>query len=248
MRVPNPNDRPPIGVSVIVMAVIAAAVVYGTYKNGTLSKITLLSYAVLVPAVIIHEISHGYLANLFGDPTAKRAGRLTLNPLRHVDPIGTFILPAVLLLASHGGTAFGYAKPVPVNVSRMSRNKAMFVGLIGPATNLLLLAIATVLIQLVYGMHSLSHGVWEWTLTTLLLFGRVNIVLAIFNMIPIPPLDGASVVERFLPAKYLYQYLQFRKYAMILLLILTLAYQRVLAYLFDPAIRFWLDNFTPFHL
>ena len=241
------GERPPLGGTVVLFAIVTAIIGYGSLKSGALSKVTFIYFAALVPSVILHEISHGWLADRFGDPTARSAGRLTLNPLRHVDILGTFIIPGVLLLTGH--SAFGYAKPVPVNTAQMSRNKSMMVGLIGPITNLLLVAVATVTIHIVYAQRtSLNESTAQWTFTTLLLFGRANIVLAIFNLIPIPPLDGSSVVERFLPQKYMYQYLQFRRYAMILLLVLMLAYGKVLTILFDPAIRFWINTFTPFEI
>src|SRR5438477_12764256 len=109
-----------------------------------LSRNTLLFLLALVPSVILHEVSHGAVALVFGDDTAKRAGRLTLNPLRHVDPFGTLILPAILVLA--GAAPFGYAKPVPVNVGRLRRPRdhGLLVSLAGPATNLTLVALATV--------------------------------------------------------------------------------------------------------
>src|SRR5438128_2361352 len=120
------------------MAAIVAIIAYGMLRSDFLSLETLVSILVLVPAVVLHEISHGFLANMFGDRTARNAGRLSLNPLRHVDPIGTFLVPGFLLLVTNGQTAFGWAKPVPVDVTHMSRNKAMFVGLIGPAINVVL--------------------------------------------------------------------------------------------------------------
>jgi Zn-dependent protease len=252
MQLPNYNsasgEKPPLGGTIVLLAFIAAMLLFYAHRTGSLSKVTLIALLVLIPSVILHEISHGWLANAFGDQTAKRAGRLTLNPLRHADPLGTFIVPGVLLLTG-ASSAFGWAKPVPVETSRMSRNKAMLVGLVGPATNIVILALTTIAIHIVYNSRdSLSDGVWQWTMTTLLLLGRINIVLAIFNLLPIPPLDGSSVVERFLPQKYMYQYLQFRKYAIFLLLILMLAAGRIFSFLFDPAIRFWIENFMPFEV
>ena len=233
------SERPPVGGTIILVSVVVAIIAYYAHQNGSLRTETLISLLVLVPSVIIHEVSHGWLANLYGDPTAKRAGRLTLNPLRHVDLLGTFIVPGVLLL-SNSGTAFGWAKPVPVNVGGMSRNKSMFVGLVGPATNIAQALLAAGLLHLVIDWKdSFSHQTLYWTVFSLVAYGKVNVVLAVYNLLPIPPLDGASVVERFLPQKYMYQYLQFRKYSVFLLLILMLAYGKVLAYLFDPAIRLW---------
>lgn len=242
------DDRPPpIPGGILIMAGIVAVIAYGALKSGNLSKETFIYFAGLVPCIILHEISHGWLANMFGDPTAKRAGRLTLNPLRHVDAVGTFILPAIMLLTTH--SAFGYAKPVPVNTSRMSRNRAMMVALIGPLTNIAIVVVVTIILNIVYSHHAfMSDSVAIWTLKTCLLVGRANVVLAVFNLIPIPPLDGSSIVERFLPSKYMYQYLQFRKYAMILLLVLVLGFGQFFNALFDPALRFWINTFTPYTL
>ncbi|MGH8917824.1 MAG: site-2 protease family protein, partial [Actinomycetes bacterium] len=112
----------------------------------TLSSTTLLVFAIIVPSIILHEIAHGVVALAFGDDTARRAGRLTLNPIRHVDPIGTLVLPGILALAGFG--AFGYAKPVPINPSRLRspRNHMLLVSLAGPATNLLLAGLSIVVL------------------------------------------------------------------------------------------------------
>jgi Zn-dependent protease len=244
MQLPNYNtasgERPPIGGTIVLMAAVAGLVAFYAHRTGSLSTETFISLLVLIPSVILHEISHGWLANAFGDPTARRAGRLTLNPLRHVDPLGTFIVPGVLLLTG-AGVAFGWAKPVPVNVSGMSRNKALFVALVGPFTNIVLCVIAAGLVHIAYNSDhiSFSRDAYYWTIFTLVAWGRVNVVLAVYNLLPIPPLDGSSIIERFLPQKYMYAYLQFRKYSILLLLVLMLAYSRVLAYVFDPAIRLW---------
>src|SRR5205807_5193160 len=114
--------------------------------RGSLSTQALVFLAVLVPSIILHEVSHGAVAYLFGDPTAKEAGRLTLNPIAHVDPFGTVILPAILIL-SHA-PPFGFAKPVPVNPRRMRspRNQGLLVSLAGPATNITIAVIAAVCI------------------------------------------------------------------------------------------------------
>jgi Zn-dependent protease len=238
------GPRRQFDIQTIIMIAMVAVIVIGVSRINTLNSNTIIYLLVLVPSVVLHEISHGWLAHRFGDNTAKLAGRLTLNPVKHIDPVGTIILPGVLLL-SGSGLAFGYAKPVPVNVSHMSRNKAMFVGLIGPITNIVLSAIVLVLIHVVYrNQTAFDLTTLDWTFRTLLIMGHVNVVLAVFNLIPIPPLDGSSIIERFLPDRYVYQYLQFRKYAMIMLLVLVLAWNRALGFIFDPAIEFW-DSLLP---
>jgi Zn-dependent protease len=177
---------------------------------------TLLVFAVIVPSIILHELAHGVVALACGDDTAKRAGRLTLNPLAHIDPIGTIILPVILVLSGFGW--FGYAKPVPVNVGRLRspRNQGVLVSLAGPATNVVLAALAAVVFHL-------SHGAANFDLWARILFylGLVNIWLAAFNMLPIPPLDGSVLIERFLPAAWWPRYLHLRRYAFPLVLLVV---------------------------
>ncbi len=169
----------------------------------------------IIPSIILHEVSHGYVAYLCGDPTAKNAKRLTLNPLRHVDPFGTLLLP-FLLIVSHI-PAIGYAKPVPVNIGllRRPRNQSVLVSLAGPFTNILLSAIAFIYCH--YELHhasvfSLTNG---YTFFDFMLdFGLVNLTLAVFNLLPIPPLDGSAVIERFVPQRHLPKYYVFRARAL----------------------------------
>jgi Zn-dependent protease len=163
----------------------------------------------LVPSVVLHEVAHGYVANLFGDPTAKEQHRLTLNPLRHVDPFGTILMPA-LLVFSHL-PAFGYAKPVPVNPSRMRnpRKQVLWMALAGPAVNIVLSAVGFAFCE--FEIH-VGHNVNEFTFGVA--FGTVNLILAVFNMLPIPPLDGSAIIERFIPTRHLPSYYHFRQRAL----------------------------------
>jgi Zn-dependent protease len=218
---------------------IAAILAVAAFNRGQLGRGDLIYFAVLIPSVILHEISHGALANLFGDDTAKRAGRLTLNPIKHVDLFGTIILPALLVLFV--GTAFGYAKPVPVNTTRMSRNKAMFVGLIGPATNIVIAVIAGLVLRSIVDIHGPYYDLTgpDWFADVVFQLGIANVVLAVFNMIPIPPLDGASVIERFLPSRHLMTYYRFRQYAMLLLLVVVLMGGSFLGHVFQPFVDVW---------
>ena len=152
----------------------------------------------LVFAIVLHEISHGWTANAFGDPTAKELGRLSPNPVRHVDPIGTVALPMVLALS--GAPVFGWAKPVPVVAARMRnpRLHMMLVALAGPGMNLLLALIAAIAI----GIASPAGGPFDSTLfwvKTAENFIVINIFLAVFNLLPVPPFDGGHVVEGLLP-------------------------------------------------
>lgn len=147
-------------------------------------------------AITLHEASHGYAALRFGDPTAKEQGRLTLNPLHHIDPFGTLILPALLLLFS--GVAFGYAKPVPVNFNRLNKPKRdmIFVAAAGPATNLVLAFLSVLALPL--SAH-LPAGLGPWAIQNFYNSVVINLILAVFNMIPIPPLDGGRVAVGLLP-------------------------------------------------
>jgi Zn-dependent protease len=209
-----------------------------------ITEFTVIEFAVLIASIILHEVSHGVVALWFGDDTAKRAHRLTLNPIPHIDPLGTIILPVLLTLS--GGAAFGWAKPVPVNLSRLRhpRNESVLVGLAGPAVNIILAVIAGAALGalltpvdkdlLVNGY--LPNAFWIQVLFSL---GTVNVVLAVFNLIPIPPLDGASVIERFIPTAWLGGYLRIRPYTLFLPLIVVVLFPQALNALFDPAIRLW---------
>src|SRR5580692_3957227 len=128
-----------------ILWVVAGVIVFvALYRSHHITEQEVIVFCVIVPSIILHEVSHGWVANAFGDDTAKRAGRLTLNPIAHVDPVGTLIVPALLSLTSFG--VFGWAKPVPVNVSRLRspRNEGLLVSLAGPATNAALAAVFAV--------------------------------------------------------------------------------------------------------
>jgi Zn-dependent protease len=148
-------------------------------------------------AVTLHEAAHGYAAWWFGDDTAYRYGRLTLNPLRHVDPFGTVLLPALLLLVG-APFLFGWAKPVPVAFQRLGNphRDMVFVAAAGPGTNLILAAISAILFHVI---PILPPGVDVWTAQVLYNSIVLNLVLAVFNMLPLPPLDGGRVAVGLLP-------------------------------------------------
>jgi Zn-dependent protease len=216
----------------------------------TLSSTTLIVFAVAVPSIILHELAHGVTALGFGDDTAKRAGRLTLNPVRHIDPIGTLVLPGVLALAGLG--AFGYAKPVPINPGRMRspRNSALVVSLAGPATNLALAGLSIVLLRVArpagtaqavnFVVSNFGVGALPPADRVLYLLGFVNVTLAVFNALPIPPLDGSAVVGRLLPRSALPAWYSLQQYAMPILLVLVLLDPgNFLAHVFGPAERAW---------
>ncbi len=207
----------------IIAGVALLVVLIRVHKVSTFD---LMFFGALVPSVILHEVSHGAVALAFGDDTAKRAGRLTLNPIKHIDPFGTIILPILLLLSSHG--AFMYAKPVPVNVSRLrnSRNTSVLVSLVGPAVNITLAVVLGVVFKtLVAGQIpreiaiNLEGPIWA---QFLFVAGYANIILAAFNLIPLPPLDGSAVIERLLPTNLLPGYYRIRPFTIFLPLIIII--------------------------
>ena len=197
--------------------------------------------AVLVPSVILHEVSHGFVANMLGDDTAKRAGRLTLNPLPHIDPFGTVILPLILSLSGFG--AFGFAKPVPVTVGRLRnpRQHSLYVSLVGPAVNIVLAVAAAVALRVFFTVETPVGRFVEDTpaADVLVSLGIINVILAAFNLIPLPPLDGSAVVERLLPATWWPTWLKIRQYSMGVLILVVLLVPGLLSRVFEPAIDLW---------
>jgi Zn-dependent protease len=196
-------------------------------------------------ALSLHESAHGWMAERLGDPTARWLGRITLNPLKHIDPFGTIIFP--LLLAAIGAPVLGWAKPVPF-VSRNLRNQRWgpaLVGLAGPLSNIALGIVVTGLLLLAKavmpGFRSLlvsllregalgASGIAAPLIFLLFSLAMINLVLAVFNLIPIPPLDGSHILEAFLPPRFHLAYAQVRQYGMLLLLALfwTGAFGRIL--------------------
>ena len=176
----------------------------------------------LVFAIVLHEISHGWVASAFGDPTARRLGRLSLNPIRHVDPIGTIALP--LVLAVTGAPVFGWAKPVPV-VARRLRNPRlhmMLVALAGPGMNLLL-ALLTALVLAVFVSTAPRQSVLAlFVYLNLINFLVINIFLAVFNLLPIPPFDGGHVVEGLLPRAWARRWARLARFGFPILILLLL--------------------------
>jgi Zn-dependent protease len=166
--------------------------------NRIMVEITLWIIPVLL-AVTMHEAAHGWVAWKLGDDTAKVLGRVTFNPLKHIDPYGTVVIPALLLLLSSGRFMFGFAKPVPVNFSRLGspRWDMVLVAAAGPATNLLLAVLSAILIHLTPFLSGMLH---DWVVQNLVNSMRINLLLCVFNMLPIPPLDGGRVAVGLLPA------------------------------------------------
>ena len=176
----------------------------------------------LLFAIIIHEVAHGWMALKFGDPTARDAGRLTLNPLPHIDLFGTIIVPLLLFL-SNTGFLFGWAKPVPVNPYNLRdpEKQMMWVAAAGPGANMIMaFACGTIIriLSLMSGGFQTSSPVLAVTVTMMMYGMWWNLVLACFNLIPIPPLDGSKILMRFLPSRYQYYMMQMQSMGMFLLI------------------------------
>ncbi|WP_285022417.1 site-2 protease family protein [Novosphingobium sp. fls2-241-R2A-195] len=175
----------------------------------------------LVIAIVFHEVAHGMVARLLGDPTAYEQRRLSLNPLRHVDPVGTVALPGMLALA--GAPVFGWAKPVPVDYRRLKNPRLgmMAVAAAGPLTNLVLAGIGAVLLGLV-ARNATVGPVLGFAALNLQNFMFINIFLALFNLLPIPPFDGSHIVEGLLPRTAARAYARLRPWGFPLLIVLLL--------------------------
>jgi len=180
--------------------------------SETFTQILLFAVPIIL-AITLHEAAHGYVALHFGDTTARDAGRVTLNPLKHIDPFGTIVLPLLLFL-SNTGFLFGYAKPVPVKFGelRNPRWDMIWVAIAGPAMNILLALVSVVLLRI-----ALTSNV-PFLLDLLVASVRLNVVLAIFNMLPLPPLDGSKVLAPFLPWSIARHYLGLERFGMLILL------------------------------
>ncbi len=171
----------------------------------------------VVTAITFHEAAHGFVAHRFGDDTAWWAGRVTFNPLRHIDPMGTILLPLLLFVTS--GFLFGYAKPVPVNFNRLHnpRRDMVWVALAGPATNVLL-AIAASLLY--YGVDYAPPGIADWLARNLVNALSINAVICVFNLLPLPPLDGGRIAVGILPDSLARPLAQLEPYGMMILMLL----------------------------
>ena len=182
--------------------------------------------AVIVPlvfAIVFHEVAHGYVAKLLGDTTAQERNRLTLNPLRHVDPIGTVILPGFLALMK--APVLGWAKPVPVDKYRLRNPRVgmMLVAAAGPGSNLVMAAVGAVLLGLLLrlgGVEQGGMGLAAFAVANLFNFILFNVFLAFFNLLPIPPFDGSHIVEGLLPRELARVYGRFRNYGMMVVILL----------------------------
>jgi len=194
----------------------------------------IITIVILLLSVIIHEVSHGYAALYFGDETAKHAGRLTLNPIKHLDPFGSIILPALLVL-SGTGLVFGWAKPVPYNPNNLRDRKkgTILVASAGILANLLLAILFSIVIRIMFAMG--LEGSSFIDIATLIVF--INLLLAVFNLVPIPPLDGSKILFEFLPARSHHIAYNMERYGIFLLIFFIVFFWKfispVILYLFQ---------------
>lgn len=208
-----------------------------------------MRFAIVFPAIILHEVSHGYVAYLLGDSTAKRAGRLTLNPIKHIDPVGTIILPATMLILSNGSFFFGWAKPVPINpwAFKNQRLGMLLTGIAGPVTNILLAAVSGFGFRLIAATDAAAAtGALGVVASILLFFTQANLVLAFFNLIPIPPLDGSRVLQYFLPDRLRDAYHSIEQYGFMILIGITWflpgVFYGYLGYTVEPLLRLFIGR------
>ncbi len=201
----------------------------------TIQVITLMAVPMLL-AVVCHEVAHGFVAYLLGDPTAKNAGRLTLNPIKHLDVMGTlaFILTQMI----------GWAKPVPVDSRyfKDQRKGIILVSIAGPGTNIILAFLFAVAYRLLPLLVSITPVQWQQTLFIPIyqmvnLGIQINIILCLFNLIPIPPLDGSQILAALLPPRAAYQFMQYSRYGFFIILLLAIT--GLLGRILLPGVQFF---------
>ncbi|MBV6306596.1 site-2 protease family protein [Candidimonas humi] len=192
--------------------------------DSLIQTITVYALPVLF-GITLHEAAHGYVARLFGDPTAYLAGRVSVNPVRHIDPIGTIVVPLVLLFSTKllggAGLLFGWAKPVPVDWGRLRNPKRdmLWVALAGPASNLIMAVIWAVGLRLLAEGGATQDNFWvQMTVAGI----QINLVLMALNLLPLPPLDGGRIVFSLLPARMAWQYSRIEPYGMLIIILLMI--------------------------
>ncbi|MDR2838751.1 MAG: site-2 protease family protein [Azonexus sp.] len=188
--------------------------------NAVIQTVSIAALPVLF-AITLHEAAHAYVARYFGDPTAEQMGRISLNPLRHIDPVGTILIPAMILLLSGAKFMFGYAKPVPVNFGRLRHPKQdmFWVALAGPAANLFMALCWALLYRI--AVWELPPNAFTSPLTRMSEIGvMINCVLCVLNLLPLPPLDGGRIVVSLLPRQLAWQFARIEPWGFVILLAL----------------------------
>ena len=201
-------------------------------------KIVISAIPILL-AITVHEASHGYAAKYFGDLTAERMGRISLNPFKHIDPVGTILLPALTLF--FGGVLFGWAKPVPVNFGNLRNPKKdmLWVAAAGPASNFVMAVLWSLLLGII--KYELSRGIYSPSFPFLLQMSfvgvTINVVLMVLNLLPMPPLDGGRIAVSLLPNNLAFKLAQVEKYGFAILI--ALMFTGVLNKIIAPFINFF---------